>query len=132
MRIISSKIHAALDYSIAAILAMLPWFMDYEQVIIARNLSLVTAIVITLISILTDYIFGIFKVIGYSLHLGLDIAVAIFLIASPLLFNIRYENYFPLVMIGEAMLIIVALSSEKLLKPSGRKEKFRMEKHNPA
>jgi hypothetical protein len=110
MKIINTRLHGILDYTSAAIL-LLPWVTGhYER---GQDTLLLTALggATILFSILTDYEFGLLKILPMKVHLVLDTLSALFLLAIPWLFPVtHYQFYWP-VILGLAELLVVILSS---------------------
>jgi hypothetical protein len=134
MKPIPRKIHAIIDYLFALILGALPWIMNYSDVEIARNVSVITAAAIVLISLMTDYELGVFRTISYSTHLAIDVVTGIFLVAAPWIFNFDDIVYSPFVMMGIAGLLVVSLSTDKFfrVKGIGAEDKGDLRKHKTA
>src|SRR5688572_2688062 len=92
MKVINTRLHGILDYASAFVL-LLPWFSGYYTGgPDTRILAAVGGITI-LISLCTDYEFGLVKLLPMKAHLVLDVLVALFLIAMPWLFPV-YHMFF--------------------------------------
>lgn len=77
LRFISSANHGIIDYAAAVALIVAPFLLNLgESNPAARWASVATGIVVTLVSIATNYRYGIFKAIPFGGHLALDLLVA--------------------------------------------------------
>lgn len=101
MRFISTRTHGILDYLMGALLIVLPWLVGFAEqgnpstwVLIALGAGLI------LYSLLTDYEYGLFKVIKMPTHLWLDVLSGLFLAASPWIFEFADQVYLPHVILG--------------------------------
>jgi hypothetical protein len=110
MKIINTRLHGLLDYGSAFIL-LLPWITSfYTGAADTRILAAVGGITI-LFSVITDYEFGLVKLLPMKVHLLFDTLSALFLIAMPWLFPLNnYIFYWP-VIFGAAALLVALLSS---------------------
>lgn len=95
MRFISRPIHAVLDYLSGIAMLASPWLLGFAHIATARNLFLISGIVVIGMSLLTNYEGGALKKIAMSTHLWGDLFVGIFLTASPWLFFFAQEVYLP-------------------------------------
>lgn len=111
-KVINTRLHGILDYMSGFIL-ILPWIIDYFAE--SRDtwvLASVGALTITM-SLLTDYEFGLIKLIPMKVHLFVDVLCALFLILLPFVYPVyHYAFYWP-VLLGIGELIIILLSSPK-------------------
>lgn len=111
-KIINTRLHGILDYMSGFIL-ILPWIVCYYE----KNndtwiLASVGALTV-IMSLITDYEFGLIKVIPMKIHLVIDVLTALFLIILPFAFPLyHYALYWP-VLLGCGELIIILLSSSK-------------------
>jgi hypothetical protein len=87
MRWIPTRLHGAMDYLEAVVLAAAPWLLGFDDVPAARNTALVVAAIVFLQSLFTDYELGAVRRLPMSAHLGLDVVAGLFLAASPWLFG---------------------------------------------
>jgi len=108
MKIINTKLHGVLDYSIALAL-LLPWIVDYGHADEDTMMLASFGGLILFYSLLTDYEFGLIKLFPIKVHLLFDILVGIVLSFSPWLFDIgNYFLYWPsLIGIGELILVVL-------------------------
>jgi hypothetical protein len=84
---ISTKLHGALDYFTAFLLIFSPWIFDFQGSKIHSAIAVCIGIFTILNNILTDYEYGLFRVIKMEFHLAVDIFFATALLTSSWLFN---------------------------------------------
>ena len=85
MKIISSKVHAVLDYLTVAFLAMSPSLFHMDGNL--KNFTYGLAIVHLLLTILTRFELGIIKVIPFRVHGTIELVVSIALAAVAFWFH---------------------------------------------
>lgn len=108
-KIINTRLHGILDY-ITAFVLVLPWVVDYYSSNEDTWKIAAAGALIFLYSVITNYEFGLIKLIPMKVHLVLDILIGLFLVASPWLFEFNlYTNW--TMVVGFASLLIVLLSS---------------------
>lgn len=109
MKIINTKLHGILDY-ITSFILILPWIVNYFPT--EKDTWVLGAIggVIFMYSFITDYEFGLIKVINMKTHLVLDIVIALLLIMSPKIWDFEHYSNWP-VIVGFTGLFIAILSS---------------------
>lgn len=84
MRFISQRIHGALDYAVAIALIGVPLLLDFAAYSPpATFLSIAAGLGLFVYSLLTDYSAGIRGLIPWRVHLTLDAAAAMALLAAP-------------------------------------------------
>jgi Kef-type K+ transport system membrane component KefB len=112
MNLIRTQLHGLIDYLMAGVL-LLPWITEHGTT--NKDTIVFSAIgfgIITL-SLITDYEFGLIKLVPMRIHLLLDILVSIFIMAMPFLFPVvNYYLYWP-VILGLSGLLITILSSSR-------------------
>src|SRR4051812_35655599 len=112
MKIIKTKLHGLFDYVIV-FFPILPFVSGFH----ARGedtwiLALMAAVILGY-SLITDYEFGIFKLLPMKLHLFLDILAGLVLVIMPLVLTLHnYYFYWP-VAIGIVNIAIAVLSYSK-------------------
>ncbi len=117
MKIIPSKVHGYIDYTLAAILWFAPTIFAFENVGgPAVWVPRAIALLILGQSLLTNYELGVFKVIPLSVHLILDLAASAFLAASPFVFGFSTFDanvWMPHVVAGVGYFIISFLTESR-------------------
>lgn len=108
--IIPTKIHGVLDYIYGLALIALPWALGFSQYSGALWVMFMFGIVTIVFSLMTRYEMGFVGLISMRMHLLFDLAMGIFLIASPWLLNFASHVYVPHVVMG-AISVVVALTS---------------------
>lgn len=107
--VIPSRIHGILDYVVGLFLIAYPWFTfhvgGYETWVFV-GLGVATLIY----SALTNYEWGLAKVIPMKAHLIIDLVGALFLIASPWIFNFAWVVWEDHVIVGLFEIVVIALS----------------------
>lgn len=110
MKMISTKLHGALDYLVSALIIALPWMGGFHfggpetWVLVAAGSSSI------FYSLLTRYETGVLPMIPMRAHLFLDFLSAVMVGLSPWLFDFSDVIFLPHVIVGAAELCIVALS----------------------
>ncbi|MGF1583831.1 MAG: hypothetical protein ACFCUM_00820 [Bacteroidales bacterium] len=108
MRFIPSKLHGILDYLAGVILILIPWINGFGDGGPAQMVLVTAGILIIVMSLLTDYEYGFFKVIPMEIHLVTDALLGMFLMMSPWLFDFSYVSLGPHLLFG-FLLIVAAL-----------------------
>jgi hypothetical protein len=115
MKIISRKMHGALDYGSAILLIAAPWLFAFSDVEPAKSISIAAGILILAMSLMTNYETSMLKLIPMQIHLYADIMLGIFLLISPWIFKFNGETYLFHVIIGLfAIMSGVLTNSESL------------------
>ena len=109
MKIINTKLHGIIDYASALVL-LLPWIVDFHPS--SEDTWILTSIgsAIAVYSLITNYEFGMVKIIPMRTHLVFDIVISIFLISTPFVFNLYHYSKWP-VIVGIIGLIVSALTN---------------------
>ena len=100
MRIIPTRVHGMLDYLVGILLIASPWIFDFGDGGAKTWVPVVLGAGAIVYSLLTDYEFGIARVIPMPVHLMLDMGSGILLAASPWLFGFSDEVKWPHVILG--------------------------------
>lgn len=88
LRFISPTNHGLVDYAAAVALITLPFLLKLGSSSPAAIwLSVITGFAVILVSGITDYRYGIFRLIPFGGHLAIDLAVATVFIAIPFVFG---------------------------------------------
>jgi hypothetical protein len=110
MKILSTKIHGAIDYLMGAGMIITP-FALHDGFTNASTCILVCAGAGTLInSLTTNYEFGLTANISMPNHLKIDVIVALLVCLLPLLFSTRI--YLPGLLFGSAQLTLAVITSK--------------------
>ncbi len=100
MRFIPTRIHGAIDYLTGLILIMAPFVLGFADNGAAQWVPMILGAAILIMSIMTNYELSLVKLIPMPLHLGVDIAGGLLLLASPWLFGFADRVFWPHVIIG--------------------------------
>ena len=100
MRFLPTKIHAILDYLIATIIMMMPWFGKFAYGGAETYVIVIAGVIALLSSLVTDYELGVFRKISMSTHLWLDFALGVLLIVAPWLFMFQERTVLPYIIFG--------------------------------
>ena len=110
MRFIPTRVHGVLDYLTAGVLIAAPSILGLRRNSMQRWLPLALGVGTMGYSLLTDYEFGLFKVIPMPTHLALDAANGALLAASPWLFAFAEEVSAPHLGLGLFEIVVTASS----------------------
>lgn len=110
MKIINTKIHGFHDYFTWILLLVSPWMFKFANGKIEMWIPLVMGFTTLMLSLLTDYEFGLFRIIPMKAHLAVDIATGLFLVISPWMLGFSERVYVPHVFIGAFQLIVAFVS----------------------
>jgi hypothetical protein len=114
MRVISTKTHGAIDYMTGAALLAAPALLGISDEPAASRVLRGAGLAAAAYSLLTDYEFGLVRVIPMPAHLAMDAASGALMAASPWLFGFgdRGPRYrLPHVVVGAAE-VLAALTSK--------------------
>jgi len=110
MRVMSTRVHAILDYLVASWLIATPWLMHFSYILLPTSTLIGAGIAIIIYSLLTNYEFGIAKIMPIRLHLGLDFFIGILLIVSPWLFQFSDIIWKPHLLFGLVSIIASSIT----------------------
>ena len=122
MRVLSTKVHGILDYTVSALMIAAPWlfgFVVHTESIQNAGYGMQTWIFVILgfatllYSMLTNYELGAFRNISMKTHLTLDILSGVFLALSPWLLGFKDVVFLPHVIFGVFTIIVVILTNAK-------------------
>lgn len=85
MKWISTRMHGALDYSMAVLMLALPWLFNWSDA--TKTLLTILAIGIVLYSLLTRYELGVMRILPMRAHLALDMLGGLVLLIAAFLLN---------------------------------------------
>ncbi|WP_312994236.1 SPW repeat domain-containing protein [Chryseobacterium flavum] len=110
---ISSKIHAVLDYIMGILLIAIPWLLGFEDHGPATALPVILGISTLIYSLLTDYEYAIAPAFSFRGHLLLDMMSAVLLLISPWLFGFSKQVFLPHVILGAFEIMAVILTTKQ-------------------
>lgn len=111
LRFIPTRVHGLLDYVWALLVLASPWVFQFDHGSAETWLPLVLAAATMLISMFTDYEWGVSRTIPMPIHLLLDVGVSLLLVLSPWIFKFASVVYLPHVLIGSGGLLVALLTS---------------------
>jgi hypothetical protein len=109
---ISTKLHAVLDYLVGILLIAAPWLFHFSHVMPATVLIASMGIVTLCYSLLTDYEFSFLPMIPFTTHLVIDFVSGLLLLCAPWLLHFNEQTYLPFLIIGIFEIIVVLLSKK--------------------
>jgi hypothetical protein len=114
LQFIPTKIHGALDYIVAIALIFAPMIFGFQSVGGATvAIPMILGVGLFLYSLLTNYEWGVFKVINMRYHLVIDVLASSLLLLSPFLFGFADEAlnvWLPHVIVGITVILVVICS----------------------
>lgn len=113
-KFIPTKVHGALDYIVGLALIGAPLLFGFMSVGgPAVIIPMVLGAGLILYSLLTNYEWGVFKVLSMPYHLIIDVVASLFLLASPFIFGfytMAPNVWVPHVVVGIAVILVVIFS----------------------
>ena len=109
-RFVTKTIHAYLDYPVAISLMVSPFLLQLgNSNPLAKWLAVTTGVAAFLLTLLTNHKLGVYRIIPYSVHLAVDLAVGITFVFAPFAFSFSGLDAFYYWTNGIAVLIVVGL-----------------------
>lgn len=117
LQFIPTKVHGVLDYLVAVALIFAPMIFGFQAVGgAAVTIPVVLGIGLFIYSLLTNYEWGVFKVINMKYHLVIDVLASALLALSPWLFGFADEMWnawVPHVVVGLTVILVVIFSKSQ-------------------
>lgn len=115
-RLIPTKVHAGMDYTVALILIVAPWLFGFaDESTAATWISVIAGVAMIGMSAITNYEGGFLgHAITMRMHLITDAILGIFLAASPWLFGFADQGanaWLPFVLIGLGEIATAAITN---------------------
>jgi hypothetical protein len=107
---ISSKIHAVLDYVVGLLLIVTPWLLGFADNSAATMVPVILGISTLVYSLFTNYEYSLARMLPYKIHLIIDFIAGMLLLSSPWLFGFNDRVYLPHVILGAFEMVAVMLS----------------------
>jgi hypothetical protein len=101
------------DYLVGVILVAAPWIFRFNDVASAKWVAIVVGLLMLGQALMTNYEVGVVPAVPMHLHLMMDSAIGIFLIASPWIFGFSDDGlnaWLPHVVVGIGELAIAAMT----------------------
>jgi hypothetical protein len=89
-----------MDYLMGLLLLASPWLFGFARGGAETAVPVVLAIMMLLLSIMTNYELGLVKMIPMKVHLGMDLVSGLFLAASPWIFGFSDYVFVPHLILG--------------------------------
>jgi len=100
MRFIPTRVHAMTDYLTGVVLIIAPFVLRFADGGAAQWVPMILGTAILVMSLMTDYELSLARLIPMPVHLGIDAAGGLLLLASPWLFGFADRVLWPHVIIG--------------------------------
>jgi len=100
IRFINSRVHAFADYLTGGFLLFMPWFFGNALGSDGKGLAVISGLVIILMSLFTNYVGGVIRMIPIKIHLAADVMIGIFFIFSFWIFHLEKLVAFVFVFAG--------------------------------
>ena len=107
---IPTRVHGIIDYVVGALLILAPYLLGFADGTAAQWTPIILGVLVLVSSLMTRYELSVAKIIPMPVHLGLDIASGVLLLASPWLFGFADRVWLPHVVVGAAEIVIAALT----------------------
>ena len=110
IRFVTQKIHAFLDYPVAASLMAMPFVLGLGgSNPLAFWLSFATGFAALILTLLTDHETGVIRVLPYSFHLAVDFAVGVTFLSVPILMGFTGVDLIYYLANAAAVMAVVSL-----------------------
>jgi hypothetical protein len=100
MKLIPTKVHGVLDYSVSLLLICSPWLFRFGRGGAETWIPVILGVGAILYSLLTNYEWGVAKTLSMKTHLTLDIMSGVFLAVSPWIVGFSDYVYMPHLVFG--------------------------------
>lgn len=100
MRIISTRLHAFIDYAAGLVFLASPWLFGFNDHAQATWIPILIGLISLVMSVLTDYEAGLRRIIPMKVHLTTDVFFGAFLASSPWLFSFAQQVFLPHLALG--------------------------------
>lgn len=109
-RFVTRKMHAFLDYPVALSLIALPFVLQLgSSNPLALWLAVGTGVAAFALTLLTDHELGVFRVLPYSFHVAVDLAVGVLFVLAPSILGLAGIDAWYYWANGAAVLFVVSL-----------------------
>ncbi len=109
-RFVTRKINAYLDYPVALSLMVLPFVLQLgSSNPLALWLAVATGAAAFILTFFTDHILGVIRVLPYSFHLAVDLAIGVIFLLAPTVLGFTGIDAWYYWVNGAAVLIVVGL-----------------------
>jgi hypothetical protein len=114
VRFLPTKVHGMLDYVVGIALILAPNIFQFSSMGgTAVWIPRVLGVVLIVYSLVTNYEWGVVKLVAMPYHLVIDFLAALFLAASPFIFGFFRDSpnvWLPHLVVGIAVLLVVIVT----------------------
>lgn len=110
MRFIPPRVHGLIDYISGVVMIVSPFVFRFADNGFAQWTMMLLGTGVLIVSLFTDYELSLARLIPMPVHLGLDMAAGLFLIAAPWLFGFSDRVIWPYLLFGGMSLIVPLLT----------------------
>ncbi|WP_134496762.1 SPW repeat protein [Microvirga pakistanensis] len=100
MRFVSTRIHGVMDYLVGLLLTVVPYLLGFADGSAAQWIPIILGVAILGMALMTDFELSVVRLIPMPVHLGIDVAGGLLLLASPWLFGFADRVMWPHVIVG--------------------------------
>jgi len=111
------KAHNFVDYGLAFLLMISPWFFDMDTEKMAGRITFTVGLSILLVNLITYHKLGLARILHVRTHLKIDFFLGLFLIVSPFLYGFYETVFLPQLVLGLFVIsntLFIKLKSKKL------------------
>lgn len=109
--LLSSRAHGVVDYIFGFVLIVAPFLLGFGDDQAATWVLMIAGVGVIIVSLLTNYELGFFRLIPMPVHLTLDVAAGAFLTMSPWLFGFIDRVSMPHLLAGMVSMIVPVLTT---------------------
>ncbi len=117
LQFLTPALHGALDYLAAGALIVLPLILGFQG--IEHWLSVAAGAGLIFYSLITDYRFGLARLVPYNAHLVFDLTVGAALLAAPFVlgFSFTATIYYPVMAFGVFAVVVASERAAAVRNP---------------
>jgi hypothetical protein len=131
MRLINTRVHGVLDYSMAILLIAAPWLFNFNRGGAETWIPVILGISTIMYSLLTNYELGLYRTLSMRTHLGLDLFSGVFLALSPWLFDFHEYVFRPHLILG-IIEIAAVLMTDSVVRHADNRSRVADKRHRTA
>lgn len=110
MKLLSTKAHGVLDYLVGALMIAAPWMFGFANGGAETWVFVALGVAAFIYSLITNYEFGVAKLLSMKTHLAFDTISGLLLAASPWIFDFAEDVFWPHLIFGLLELGVVVLT----------------------
>jgi hypothetical protein len=100
MKLINTKVHGVIDYLMGILLIASPWLFNFADGSAAQGVPVILGLLVLIMSIFTNYEYGVVRMISMRTHLAIDLITGVLLAVSPWIFGFSDYVYLPHLILG--------------------------------